>query len=152
MPNSLLSVSRLSQRGEGDCLPTCAQMVLTWLGRGKSWEFLCELFGTRSFGTPAANILRLRQIGVRVTLDEIPRSSITNYLARNQPVIAFINTADLPYWTVDTDHAVVVIGMDKTNVYLNAPYYADQTQQVTHAAFELSQLRFNHLCAVLELE
>lgn len=126
-------------------------MGLDYLGRSKSREFLRELLGTRWFGTPAANILRLQQLGLRVTLDEIPRAGIAGHLAHGLPVIAFISTADLSYWTVDTDHAVVVVGMDENSVYLNDPYHTDETQPVTHAAFELSQLRFNHLCAVTEI-
>lgn len=126
-------------------------MVLDYLGRRQSRESLNELLGARWFGTPAANILRLQQLGLKVTLDEIPRPLIADYLKRLQPVIAFIHTADLAYWPVDTDHAVVVIGMDETSVYLNDPYYAEKTRQVSHAAFELSQLRFNHLCAVVEI-
>lgn len=149
MPKSLLAVSRLHQRGEGDCLPTCAQMILGFLGRAASYEELYRLLGTHSFGTPAANIRRLSSLGVVVSLAEMELDAIEAALADNLPVIAFINTADVAYWAVDTDHAVVVIGADEENVYLNDPYHAEDTQRVSRTAFLLAQLKFNNLCAVI---
>ena len=35
---TLLSVSHLQQRSQADCLPVCAQMVLTYLGHPHSSE------------------------------------------------------------------------------------------------------------------
>lgn len=149
MPNKLLAVSRLQQRGEGDCLPTCAEMVLTFLGHHISYDALYAHLGTRWFGTPAANLLRLQTFGVRVSLEELDVAAIAQTLEGEIPVIAFVNTADLPYWNVDTDHAVVVVGIDDESVYLNDPYHAEQAQSVTRSAFTLAQLRFNNLCAVV---
>lgn len=150
MQTKLLNVSRLQQRGEGDCLPMCAEMVLTFLGHSISYDALYALLGTRWFGTPAANILRLTSVGVQVSLDELDLNAIGTHLQANIPVIAFISTGDLPYWNVDTDHAVVVVRMDDDNVYLNDPYHAQDTLRVSRSQFSLAQLRFNNLCAVIQ--
>lgn len=150
MPKTWLAVSHLRQRVESDCLPICAQMVLTYLGRNESYERLLQLLGTRWFGTPARNILRLEQIGLSVVLIELSIAEIETRLQNNYPVIAFVNTADLPYWKVTADHAVVVVGIDEENVYLNDPYFEHAPQVVSRIAFELSLLRFNNQCVVIE--
>lgn len=150
MPKTWLAVSHLRQRAESDCLPICAQMVLTYLGRNESYERLTQLLGTRWFGTPARNMLRLEQIGLRVILTELSMAEIETRLQEDHPVIAFVNTADLPYWKVSTDHAVVVVGMDQESVYLNDPYFERVPQIVSRTAFELSSLRFNNQCVVIE--
>ena len=151
MPKTLLAVSHLRQRAEADCVPVCAQMVLAYLGRAESYERLAEVLGTRWFGTPSENVSRLERLGLRVTLAELPLADIIRHLESGRPVIAFVNTADLPYWATATDHALVVIGADEQTVYLNDPYFPDAPRQAPHAAFELSQLRFDNRCAVIEV-
>ena len=84
-------------------------------------------------------------------LDEIPVEEIAQYINSNLPVIAFVNTADLPYWSTDTDHAVVVVGIEENNILLNDPFFAGKTQKVSRTSFQLAQLRFNHLCAVIQV-
>lgn len=149
MPKNLLAVSHLQQRAESDCLPICVQMVLAYFGRDQSYERLALVLGTRWFGTPAANILRLDQLGVKVELAELSLDEISARIDRNQPIIAFINTASLPYWSTDTDHVVVVVGLDDQVVYLNDPYFAAAPQQVPLPLFELARLRFDQRCAIL---
>ncbi len=150
MPKIWLAVSHLRQRAESDCLPICAQMVLTYLGRNESYEQLAHLLSTRWFGTPARNILRLEQIGLRVALTELTMLEIETHLQNGRPVLAFVNTADLPYWNVSADHAVVVVGVDEESVYLDDPYFEHAPQVVSRTAFELSLLRFNNQCVIIE--
>jgi hypothetical protein len=69
MPKCLLTVSQFQQQAEADCLPVCAQMVMTELGFTVSYRELINLLGTKSFGTPFRNIKRLEQLGVSVTID-----------------------------------------------------------------------------------
>lgn len=153
MPKTSLAVSHLRQRVESDCLPICAQMVLAYLGRNESYERLINVLGTREFGTPADNILRLDQLGVRVTLEELSLAQIAGHLRNGRPVIAFVNTADLPYWNIDVDHVVVVVGIDGDEqvIDLNDPAVDEAPQHVPLSKFELSLLRFDNRCAVLEI-
>ena len=150
MQKILLDVSHSLQRANSDCLPICAMMVLKYWGKEISYTRLTKILGTRSFGTPSDNMQRLNQLGVEVTLTKLLPTEIHDYLQQKTPVIAFVSTADLPYWHVDTDHAVVVIGMDKDLVYINDPYFSLAPQEVSHASFELSLLKFNYKCAVIE--
>ena len=150
MQKILLDVSHLKQSAESDCLPICAMMVLASLEVNTSYTRLTKLLGTRLFGTPSDNIQRLSQLGVNVTLTKLLPTEIYHYLREGSPVIAFVSTADFPHWDVDTDHTVVVIGMDEEMVYINDPYFSVAPQEVLHALFELSQLKFNYKCAVLK--
>lgn len=77
----------------------------------------------------------------------LPR--IESQILAGSPVIAFVNTLDLEYWNLDTDHAIVVIGFDAENIYANDPFYAQETHGISRVSFQLAQLRFGHLCAVI---
>jgi ABC-type bacteriocin/lantibiotic exporter with double-glycine peptidase domain len=151
MPKTLLAVSHLRQQAESDCLPVCAQMVLSYLGRSESYEHLARLLGTRWFGTPSENILRLEQLDVQVTLRELSLAEIEAALIFQQPVIAFVSTADLPYWSTASDHVVVIVGIDEQFVYVNDPFFAEAPQRVPRPSFELAQQRFDYRCALLAL-
>lgn len=124
-------------------------MVVEFAGRAAAYEQIRELLGTRWFGTPAVNLLRLEKLNLRVELAELPWPRIQEQLEQGRPVIAFVSTGDLPYWGLDTDHAVVVVGFDDERVFVNDPYFDIAPQTVPRTAFELAQLRFNHLCAVV---
>ena len=151
MQNNLLSVSHLQQRGQADCMPVCAQMVTDYLGKKLPYRRLTRLLGTRGFGTPFRNITRLDTIGVAVALDHLSLIDMRAYLTSGIPIIASVNTADLTYWSQAVDHVVVVIGLDDSNVYVNDPAFTTGGQPVPSPEFELAQLRFDLLCAVLTL-
>jgi hypothetical protein len=126
-------------------------MVLDFLGQRKSYESLTRVLGTRWFGTPVDNILRLDQLGFQVAIEEMSLEEILGYLQQGLPVIAFVNTADLPYWDVNSDHVFVVVGMDEQWVYVNDPYFPEAPQQLSKTSFELAQLRFDNRCAVIRV-
>jgi uncharacterized protein YvpB len=152
MPKTLLAVSHLRQQAESDCLPVCIQMALSYLGRSVPYADLVRLLGTRWFGTLSENILRLEQIDIQVTLRELSLAEIEAALIRQQPIIAFVTTADLPYWPTASDHVVVIVGIDEQFVYVNDPYVAEAPQSVSRPSFELAQQRFEYRCALLALE
>jgi len=127
-------------------------MVLSYLGRNESYEHLVQLLGTRWFGTPSENILRLEQINIHVALRELSLAEIEAALRRQQPIIAFVNTADLPYWSIASNHVVVVVGINEQFVYVNDLYFAEAPQILPRPAFELSQQIFDYRCALLTLE
>lgn len=63
MPSDWLQVPHFNQGRDGRCLPTCARMVLAYLGREVDEPELARLLKTRSFGTPADNIRLLSRLG-----------------------------------------------------------------------------------------
>jgi uncharacterized protein YvpB len=126
-------------------------MVLDYFGRPLAYSRLTSLLGTRDFGTPAENIMRLEDlsIGVKVTLSHADVGGVRRHLEAGRPVIAFVNTGDLPYWPEATDHALVIVGMDDDVFYVNDPYFDQAPQCISCTHFELAWLRFDNLCAVL---
>jgi ABC-type bacteriocin/lantibiotic exporter with double-glycine peptidase domain len=114
MPKVLLNVPHSRQRLRADCLPSCVAMVLDYFNRPIAYSRLISLLGAHDFGTPAENVVRLEDlgIGVKVTLPHADVHGLHRHLENDRPVIAFVNTGDLPYWSEATDHAVVVVGMD----------------------------------------
>jgi ABC-type bacteriocin/lantibiotic exporter with double-glycine peptidase domain len=146
-----LNVSHVPQTAESDCLVACVSMVLDYLGQSQPYDRITQILQTRWFGTPARNILFLDKLGLKIVLEEQGLDEITTALEQGYPVIAFVNTAELPYWMEQTDHAVVVVGVDEREVYLNDPYFMDAPQRVSHSEFSLSQLRFDALCALIKM-
>jgi len=154
MPKVLLNVPHRRQRLRADCLPSCVAMVLHYFDCPISYSHLISLLGTRDFGTPAENTVRLEDlnIGVKVTLSSTDVHGLRRHLEAGQPVIAFVNTGDLPYWSEVTDHAVVVVGMDDDVFYVNDPYFGQAPQRISRIHFELAWLRFDNLCAIIAVK
>lgn len=149
MPRLWRSVSHQSQRSQADCLPVAAQMVIAYLGLSTSYEVLHALLGTQSYGTTFRRLEQLSKLGLTVAIDHLAIEEIASYIKQDLPVIAGIHTAALPYWTQAVDHAVVVAGIDSDRVHFHDPTQANGPQIVTRVAFELAQLDFDNLCAVI---
>ncbi len=151
MQKILLVVLHEQQRDDADCLAACALMCLRYLGKDVTYERVKQLLQTRWFGTPANNVTKLSQLGVRVELKELSASDVHKKLQMGLPVIAFVSTSDLPYWVTDTNHAIVVVGMDDGVVYVNDPAFNDAPQAISRVSFDLATLKFDGKCAVLSV-
>lgn len=77
---------------------------------------------------------------------------MAQHLQRTHPVIAYVDTAELPYWRYGCNRAVVIIGFGNDTVVLNDPAFADATQQVSVGDFELAWLNSDNICAVISTE
>lgn len=151
MPKILLPVSHRQQRAEADCLPACAQMVLDYWGISVSYTRLQKLLRTRQFGTPFRAIQRIEQLGVGVEIAHLPLAEITLHLQAGRPVMAGVHTAELGYWSEAVDHVLVVIGVDEAQVYVHDPALSHGEQAIPRTEFDLAQLDFDYLCAVVRL-
>lgn len=149
MPKQLLAVSHRPQRTQADCLPVCVQMVMAFLGVDRSYEGLLDLLETRPFGTPFRNLERLREIGLTVTISHTGLAEIADRLQDGLPVLAGVNTGELDYWEQAVDH--VVVGTDDESVYVQDPGLPSGPRAVPRTVFELAQLDFDNLCAVLSI-
>jgi ABC-type bacteriocin/lantibiotic exporter with double-glycine peptidase domain len=151
MPKVLLSVSHRRQRPQSaECLPACVAMVLDYLGQPVEYDALVSLLRTRfAIGTAAANVRHLEALGVNVRLFHADLETVRESLVSGWPVIAFIETAPLPYWSEQTDHAILIVGIDGEAVYVNDPEFDQVPQRIPRIQFELAWLRFDNLCAVI---
>jgi ABC-type bacteriocin/lantibiotic exporter with double-glycine peptidase domain len=126
-------------------------MVTSYLGYDVSYETLYELLGTQWYGTPFRHIERLANLGLRVEIAHLGAPEMVNYIKQDLPIIAGVHTATLPYWTQAVDHVVVVVGVGSEQVYLHDPSLSSGPQAVSRTAFELAQLDFDNLCAVITI-
>ena len=119
----ILNVTHSRQETETGCLAACVQMVLGYLSIQHSQDDLARRMRSISHvGTVGRNILDLASPKVHVVYAQGTLELLRAWLGQNVPVIAFVQTAELPYWDgVEARHAVVVIGLDDEIVYLLDP-------------------------------
>ncbi len=124
-------------------------MVLDYLGLPAPYEQLLKLLDVQWYGTPSFNIRAIEQLGVDVIYRQGTLAELRDHLSRNCPAIVFVVTDELPYTTRRTDHAVVVVGMDRDYVYLNDPAAVTVPVPVPLGDFELAWLERDEYYAVL---
>jgi len=151
MQRILLPVAHFQHPHAGECLPACAFMVLSYHGVVVSYTRLTKLLGTiPGFGTPSFRLIdNGRSLGVNFEYGQGSLATLYSHLQKNRPSIAFVQTGQLPYWTEDVPHAVVVIGMSGSEVYLNDPAVVQAPLAVPLGDFDLAWLERDELYAVI---
>lgn len=124
-------------------------MVLDYWGIKAPYHELVNLLGTKWFGTPFRSIKQVERFGVSVSIERLSLAEIKSYLEAGGPVIACVHTSDLGYWRQAVDHVVVVVGVDEMHVYVNDPSLGAGAFPVPSVEFELAQLNYDNLCAVV---
>jgi ABC-type bacteriocin/lantibiotic exporter with double-glycine peptidase domain len=124
-------------------------MVTSYMGLSVSYDALHSLLGTQWYGTPFRHLERLADLGLTVFIDHLAVREMAAYLEQNLPIIAGVHTFPLPYWKQAVDHVVIVVGVEAEDVYLHDPSLRQGPTRVERAAFELAQLDFDSLCAVI---
>lgn len=123
MPKLLLPVEHFPQVGDSACLAACAQMVLSYLGISVEQSNLYQLFETTSLGAPLSRLTQLNRYKLSVHLNQGDDADLRRRIDGGLPSIIFVLTSGLPYWEIDTRHAVVVVGYDDTGFFLNDPAF-----------------------------
>ena len=150
MPAPWLPVSHQKQRHRSDCLAACAAMVLGYLGRPVRYARLMKLLDiTPDLGAPASNVKRLAKLNVSIEYGTGAMSNLTSYLSQGIPGIAFVHTVYLSYWPEAVRHAVVVVGVDERQVYLNDPFFDTAPQTISRLEFELAWDEMDNTYAVI---
>lgn len=149
MPKNLLPVSHWKQRQQADCLAACAAMILSYLGQTIEYDQLLRLLVIGPIGAPSSNTQRLGALNVIVTYERGSVADLETHLEHDTPCIVFVQTSELPYWSTDTGHAVVVVGMDEDTVYLNDPALGEAPQTVSRGDFQLAWLARDYRYAVI---
>jgi len=149
MPDILLPVTHREQDETADCLAACAAMVLDYMGVLVSYERLLKLLRVQWFGAFAFNIRALEELGVDVIYKRGTLAELREHLSNKHPPIALVATSELPYWNESTLHAVVVVGIDDQDIYLNDPGFPEAPVKVSHGDFGLAWLERDELYAAL---
>jgi len=125
-------------------------MVLNYWRVSVQYQRLFKLLNIqKGLGTPFPHIREVVRMGVNVTYQRGGLIDLHTFLLKGSPIIVPVRTIELPYWDADTDHAVVVVGMDERYIYLNDPAFARAPIAVTHGDFDLAWLERDEYYAVL---
>ena len=89
-------------------------------------------------GAQFRNLVNLSSRRIDATVHEGAIVDLRFWLSQSIPPIVFVATKELPYWTIETFHAVVIIGMDDENVYLADPAFNTSPQIAPIGDFDLA--------------
>jgi len=110
-------------------------MLLHHLGDERPEEEIRTLLGCTTFGTFIQSLYQVTRLGYRVAVRYSTWQELQHYLDHDQPVLVGVRTAFLDDWLRDCPHAVVVVGYDEKNVYLNDLYFDQAPQQTSRSSF-----------------
>ena len=146
---SLLNIPHQMQLKVSWCLPACVAMVAAFYEQPIYQEDIAHWLGTTEIGTPARNISRLESRGFKVVYQEGSLQLLSDTLNRGVPCILFLRTGELPYWQVDTAHAVVLAGLRGDQAYLHDPVFVDAPKIASVDALMLAWPWFDYTVATL---
>lgn len=150
MPNSSLPVPLYRQQSEGDCLPTCVQMVLAYWGQFVSRDSLMRQFATDpNVGTPGSRVLRLQSAAWSVIYRRADENDLRRWMAQRIPAILLVSTSELPYWSRRCAHAVVLVGLEGSAAYVNDPAFETAPISVALGNLLLASDTMDNLAAVI---
>jgi len=149
MPKVSLPVPHFRQSLNYTCVPAAARMALAHLGHSIDEATLATKLDTKSFGTIVRNVQRISSLGFSVSFGSSSLANVRSSLELGAPVIVFVMTGSLKYWKLDVPHAVVVVGIDDENVYLNDPWFDFAPQVSSIDDFLMAWAEFDHLAAFI---
>ncbi len=150
MDRVILPIQNWPQHRTGECVAACAAMVLGYMGvRIPYQRLLRTLEIIPDMGTPSFKVVNLQRLGFTVIYRQGTFDELLQHLLAGHPCIVFVRTGQLPYRSDNTDHAVVVVGMDKQNVYVNDPESAEAPIRVSRGDFDLAWLEHDEKYAVI---
>ena len=144
-----LNVPYLQQSKAGWCLPACVAMVAAYWQQPLTQADVARWLETRGVGTPASRIERLAQRGFKVVYRTGSLAELGAWLAQSVPCILFLRTGELPYWQVDTAHAVVLVGLEADLAYLLDPAVETVPVEVSPGDLMLAWSYFEYTYAAL---
>jgi ABC-type bacteriocin/lantibiotic exporter with double-glycine peptidase domain len=142
-------VPHQQQQSDGDCLAACAAMALAYLDYAIDSGQLLRLLKIKPYGAPATNIRLLANLNLTVVYSQTNMAGLEAMLQQGQPIIVFARTGALPYWTYNTDHALLVVGYDESHVFVNDPHRSESPIAVPRDSFELAWLERDYYYALI---
>lgn len=125
-------------------------MVLRYLGVTIPYQRLLRTLETiLDIGTPSFKVVNLQRLGFTVIYREGAFDELLQHLLAGHPCIVFVRTGQLPYRSDNINHAVVVVGMDEQNIYVNGPESAEAPIRVSRGDFDLAWLEHDEKYAVI---
>lgn len=151
----LLGLKHNRQQRESDCLIACCTMVLTYLQIPTGYDRLARLLDLQEFGAFFSRLRNLSALGLMVQIgDNASLTVFEQFIDLGLPVIVPVRTWTLLYWEMfDTDHAIVVVGIDIANelIYVHDPFFAEAPIAVSFDEFEPAWTEMGRRYAVIGL-
>jgi hypothetical protein len=120
----MIPVPYRQQEGEFTYVLACVRMLFEFHGIVEDETVLSERRKQFEQGTYIGDLKRLADWWTELTVEiTFPgdESCLRGCLDAGDPVIVYLDTASLPYWTYPAHHAVVVVGADAVMFYLHDP-------------------------------
>jgi ABC-type bacteriocin/lantibiotic exporter with double-glycine peptidase domain len=136
MPSSWLNVPHFPQEFDYSCVAACARMVLAHYCDVRTEAELRTLLDTQPTGTRAGNLMGLSSSVLEVNLRPSNLDELRKTLASDQPVIVFLQTGPLEYWSMDIFHVAVLVGLDTSTAALHDPFFPTAPQATSLRSFE----------------
>lgn len=150
--STILSVPHHRQSADGYCLPACVQMLLAYWGIERPQADLAKQLGLiEGAGTPGNRLRRLASKELNVFYSEGTLSDLTVALDEEIPLIVLVNTRELPYWEIETAHAVVLRGLENSRATINDPAFEIHPFQISLGDFLLAWDEMANLYAKISL-
>ena len=136
---TLLNVLHWKQRQPADCLAACSAMVLQYLQVPFQYETLVELLETKFYGTPFSKIRKLETMGLHVSVGDWGGiQTLAQHLATGLPILANVNTKELPYWNREASHVVLIIGLEADTIVVHDPAFDEMPKYIALQEFLLA--------------
>ncbi|NKQ35619.1 MAG: hypothetical protein HF973_08385 [Chloroflexi bacterium] len=146
---SWLPVPHLQQDKPAWCLPACIAMVAAYWEQPLYQADVAQWLGTTLIGTPSSRIQKIAQYGFDVVYQTGSLAQLTGWLGQKVPCILFVRTGELPYWQVDTPHAVVLAGVLAESAFLFDPAFSEAPAEVGTDALMLAWSYSDYTYAVI---
>ncbi len=126
-------------------------MMLAAVDIAVPYRRLLSLLDVAPWGTPHSRLLRLDSLApeVEVIYQQGELSDLFDALDAGFPPAVFVWTGDLPYWQLQTPHAVVLCGYDDQNFFINDPAFDAAPQVAAHGDLDLAWLAGDSYFALL---
>ncbi len=126
-------------------------MVLAALGRHYSEAELAPTMGSYPFGTPASRVTRLQSLGVHVRYAAMTAAELREALHQGALPIVFVLADFLPWTDFTGFHALVLMDMSDSHVWLHDPPLDDGPTELSIDGFLLAWEEFDRKAAVIML-
>jgi ABC-type bacteriocin/lantibiotic exporter with double-glycine peptidase domain len=147
-----LNVPHQQQLDTSWCLPACIAMVSAYWQQPLYQADVARWLGTTDIGTPSSRIRRLNRHGFEVIYGEGSLANLSGWLSQDCPLILFLRTGDLPHWSVDTPHALVLAGIENDTAIVFDPGIDDEPRPTPVDHLMLAWSFFDYTYAMLRPE
>lgn len=143
MPKNSLAIEHCPQETDAGCLAACVQMALAHLGITVSQKALNRLLELTPAGVLISRLIRLERYGVQVTMNHGTVDDLVQAIEQGIPPIVFVHTSQLPYWSIGTQHALLISGYEDNELLINDPALPAAPQKVNAAILQLAWDEFD---------